>query len=602
MQADIVKKVDVLADMAGASPNVDQLKAEDRELSSEKGEYISDLTSLREAKEEEKYFRSSEKLLDENISASLEAKIKKQERSIRKLQKQIDDAVSNENNLHNRTLELKEEIQKSNEYIVVLTGRIASVKDSSTNNYFKNLLTEENSKVGMLSTSLNDLEKEYDSALENLNYLNLAMEEMTKKLNSERVKLQETKANLVNPASYIDEDLKERDEEEIKELQKKIAKLDKRRLEILTDPAIIASEAKELIITGDRVNALSKVQELVTIVKSKPYMDIPSSNELTTMLQEEEEAAIEARDEFASLIDTKEYLGSDSKVVEERINFLNGEISALEEKISMAREEIHTIDTVEFQSLTARLEETNAIYNQLLQELAEYKIIVETGNEDKTPKRRAILAAAYDRKQKEVENVRKIVENYKNDQKILIHKAYVLETQEIAKYESEIQKHKDEIVEMNCLLANVGSTKDVLAIENDKQKLKELDEAVKDIKHRQKYSQTPSEIYDEIEIYLGTMDDSVKKSIVETPREAVIESPGNPVVLEETTFSTPDLLIDDVMNELPDLPEEEDTTERLKVVNVEPVIEEVTSNEDNPFVIGEYTEDTIDTSNEGSEA
>ena len=297
---------------------------------------------------------------------------------------------------------------------------------------------EEKTKVEALATSLTELEKEYEEILDSLNYLNLAMEEMITKLNSEKIKLQETKANLVNPTSYIDEDLKERDEEEIKDIQKKIGKLDKRRLEIITDPAIIASEAKELIINGDRVNALAKVQELVTIVKSKPYMDIPSSSELTSMLQEEEEATIEARDEFASIIDSKDYLGSDSEVVEERINFLNSKIYTLEEKINIAREEIQNIDTIEFQTLTAKLGETVQIYNQLLQELAEYKIIVETGNEDKTPKRRAILAAAYDRKQTEVENVFKIIENYKIDQKNLIQKAYALETKEISNYQKEI--------------------------------------------------------------------------------------------------------------------------------------------------------------------
>ena len=65
---------------------------------------------------------------------------------------------------------------------------------------------------------------------------------------------------------------------------------------------MIANQAKELIIHDDKASALAKLQELVTIVKSKPYMDIPSSSELTAMLQEEEDAATTARDEFASLI------------------------------------------------------------------------------------------------------------------------------------------------------------------------------------------------------------------------------------------------------------------------------------------------------------
>lgn len=589
MQADILKKVDVLADMAGASPNVEQLKAEMKEISKEKEERIDTLTSLRESKEDEKYFRSSEKLLDENISASLEAKIKKQERSVRKLQKQIDETVVNETERHNQVSQLKEELQKSNSYIEILTSRIASVKDSSTSNYFKNLLAEENTKVEILAASLTKLEKEYEEILENLNYLNLAMEEMTRKLNNEQIKLQETKANLVNPTSYIDEDLKERDEEEIKDIQKKIGRLDKRRLEIITDPAIIASEAKELIISGDNVSALAKVQELVTIVKSKPYMDIPTSNEFTSMLQEEEEAAIETRDEFASIIDTKDYLGSDSKVVEERINFLNSEIYTLEEKINTAREEIQNIDTIEFQSLTSKLDETMQIYNQLLQELAEYKIIVETGNEDKTPKRRAILAAAYDRKQKEVENVFKIIENYKMDQKNLIQKAYVLETKEISNYQKEIQNYKEEILEMNRLLASVSTTKDVLAIENDKQKLKELDDKVKSIKHRQKYSQTPSEIYDEIEIYLGTLESN------QSALEITEKKEEGSFILEQTGAENTDLF-SDIMNELPTIPEAEDTLERIKVIGIEKI------EENNPFMIGNYQEDDLNKSNENGEA
>lgn len=586
MQSDVLKKIDVLVEMAGSLLNIDTLKAEKKVIEEESEELKESLASLRELKEEEKYFRASEKQVDENIKVSLEAKIKKQEKSIKKLQKQIDTAVLDENNLHNTISRLKENIRLSNEYIKVLNDRIATVSSNDTRDYYSNLLKEETKKLDELIANLSKAEDDYSGAggaLERLSYLNLAMEEMNVRLEGEKTKLAETKSNLVNPTSYIDEDLKEHDALQVAEIQKKLTELEKRKLEIITDPTMIASEAKEAVIMDDKAGALAKLQELVTIVRAKPYMDIPSSNDFTAMLSEEEEAAIEARDEFASLIDSKNYSDGDSEVIEKRIDYLNLEIAALEEKIRLSHEEIKNIDTVEFQELTSRLTETQETYDQLVRELAEYKIIIETEIEDKTPKRRAILAAAYDRKQKELENVQKIVDNYKKDQKILIHKAYVIETERIVGFENEIAVHKNEITEMNILLADVSKAKDVLAIENDKQKLKELDTVVKNIKHRQKYSQTPSEIFEEIAAFLGGMDATITNAYVEPIHEDVLdlELPMNDVAPIDDESPVLDLNLlntDEVMNELP---KEEAIGESEKVVE---------SLNDNSYVIGDYTD------------
>lgn len=582
MQSDVLKKIDVLVEMAGASLNIDTLKAEKKVIEEETEELKETLISLRESKEEEKYFRASEKQVDENIKVSLEAKIKKQEKSIKKLQKQIDAAVLEENNLHASISRLKEDIRLSKEYIQVLTDRIGTVVDKSTREYYENLLQEENQKLEGLVASLGKSEEDYSGtggALERLSYLNLAMEEMNSKLDGEKVKLAETKSNLVNPTSYIDEDLKERDATQISEIQKKLNELETRKLEIITDPTMIASEAKEAVITDDKASALAKLQELVTIVRAKPYMDIPSSNDFTAMLSAEEEAAIEARDEFASLIDSKNYLDGDSETIERRIDYLNLEIAALEEKIRISNEEIKNIDSAEFLELTTRLAETEETANQLIKELAEYKIIIETEIEDKTPKRRAILAAAYDRKQKELENVQKIVDNYKEDQKILIHKAYVIETERIKGFQEEIALHKNEITEMNILLADVSKAKDVLAIENDKQKLKELDTVVKNIKHRQKYSQTPSEIFEEIAAYLGGL---VAKSFVEEPVMPSVESLDLDLPVNE------EIVLEEPIVEQMETPNNNEVMEELPAENE---IEVVEATNDNSFVIGDYTDD-----------
>lgn len=577
MQTGILRKIDILKEMSESTTNVDTAKAEKREIEAEIIDLKEQLTIYREAKDSEKYFKVTDKQLEENIKVSLESKIKEQEKTIKKLQKDIDGVVLQETELHDQIAKTNEEIASSREYINALRNRLETVLEPSTKEYFNQLLSEENNRIEELLKLLKDLENKDTDALERLDYLTLAMEEMNKKLEDKKVRLAETKSSLSNPTSYIDEELKEQDEKRILELQKKISDLEKRKLEIMVDPAMIASEAKELIINEDYTNALAKLQELVTIVKSKPYMDIPSSNELTAMLQEEEEAATTARDEFASLIDTKNYSSGDTEVIEERIHFLQSEISSLEEKIKVKKEEIQYIDNVSFKEITKHLESTVSVYNQLLEELAEYKIIIETETEDKTPKRRAVLASAYESKQKELEDVKKIAEHYKEDQKILINKAYKIENEDIALFGKEIENHKKEIRTMELLLENVNKAKDVLAIENDKQKLKDLDEAVKNIKHRQKYTQTPSEIYDEIEISLGTANSNMAY-----PKE-------------EISFVFPNASISETLEELETnrVIEELPTEENLK--ENENVLENSISQESNDFVIGDYADSNSNT-------
>ena len=372
---------------------------------------------------------------------------------------------------------------------------------------------------------------------------------------------------------------------------------------------MIANEAKALIIEDDRENALAKIKELVSIAKSKPFMDIPNGTELAALLKDEEESAILARDEFAGFIDTKNYMDQDNKVIEERINYLDLEINGLEEKIRIAKEEIKKIDTIEIQQLNERLENTLEVESELENDLKNYQIIMESEQEDKTPKRRAILAAAFNTKQNELANVLNLVNHYKYDQKILIGKAYKLEAIDIKKYEEEIFARQEEILEMTALLKNTNKVKDVLAIENDKKKLKELDDAVKDIKHRAKYSQTPSEIYDEIEIYLGSMGLDLSFGSDEDELSGVdymIDDFEDTELLEETADNDLDVsnfIVDD-SNELDvssfsfeeanvdldeivtDLPIEEKTGERLQVINIENLEENI----DDSFIIGSYNE------------
>lgn len=603
MQSDIIKKIDVLVEMAGATSNIDTLYAELMEIEKESEKLKRELSLLMSNDLKEKYFKASEKQVDENIKVSLESKIRKQEISLDELQEQIDSVVLEESKLHDSIAKTKEDITSINSYITALSERILTMKESSSLEKYKAILNEENKHIDDLVTLLNEKENEYAKILDKLNYLDLAKSEIETKLKGDKERLLDTKSNLVNPASYIDEELKEVDEERTKEIGNHLLELDKRRIEIITDPAMIAAEAKNLIEENDTNGALSKLKELVTIVKSKPYMSL-SSGEVSSVLQEELESANIKRDEFASLIDSKDYTIVDTEVLSSRILYLTDEINEYKTKIEQCNEEINRLDTNVFANLNEKLNRSIEASIQLEQSICEYEEILKN-TEDKTPKRRAILNAAFQKKKKDLENLYMVIDSYKEDQKALVERTHEIESVEIVKYEELIQKIQIEIDKLNEILSEVTNTKDVLDIENDRNKLKELDENVKAIKHRQKYSETPDAIYDEFEIMFGagstekvntSLDNKVKENIIsdkshleenDSYNDMLNQIPKKePVVLEEHFFD-----IGKVMNELPSLAEPSNESERLKVVSSEPISENLEKeNSDNPFLVADYKE------------
>ena len=251
MQTGILKKIDLLVEMAESNASVDTLKAELKEIESEISELKDELISLRESREE-KYFKVTEKQVDENIKVSLDAKLKKQEKAIKKLQKEIDSVVEEETSLHNKIQKLKEDLKLSNDYIAEINKRISIMHNSSTKEYYNSILTSEKDKVKALETLLEESQKREETTLDKLDALNETMEQLVSENENDKQRLEETVLNLSNPNSYLDEELKEHDDKKLQELQKHISDLEKRRLEIITDPVIIANDAKEFIVNEEK--------------------------------------------------------------------------------------------------------------------------------------------------------------------------------------------------------------------------------------------------------------------------------------------------------------------------------------------------------------
>ena len=574
MQNDIIAKIDALAKMSESTSNAATLKVELRELDVEIKEKKMDLKELKSSITDDKYFDASGEIVDKNIEISLTKKIRFLNKSLTDINSKIEAAKSDEEQQYRVVEDHRKVIEESKNFVEVLQTKISS-DNTEEKETFEKLLTETLEKQKDAEKELKKCEKAYEKIQGKLEVLSFSKEEIESKIEEETEKLIDVKANLLNRRGYVNSELKAEDEEKIANLENKIKELDDKKAEILSDPVMIAEEAKNFLIDDDKTGAIKKVKELRDIILEQPYMDV-DGNKSDETLQIELENAEAKRDEFASMINSKNYESVDTTLLKDRIDFISERKAELNKEIASIREKIKKADLKDLDDLNNRINYCEVEIKNLTEKIAEYELTL--ADEELVPSKRASLKAAFDKKQEEFANVTEILNLYKEDRKNLITKSYELENETIKGIEDEIKEIDAERKKLQKLCASSNKAKDIIAMENDKKTLKELNDVVKAIKKRKSLKTTPNELYDEIEVLIGTEDieayDDIDINVNEEP--AVIEEDINPV--EELDF------VDD-KDEYVDILEDEDKTNGIDTNVVEDL---------NDFVISDDNEDTKD--------
>ena len=455
--------------------------------------------------QDEKYIKASDRIIDENIKVSLELKIRQLVSSQKELENALTTAIKSEDETHGNLITLQEKITKLNGLIETLKEKLASINDDDeSSGYYKALIAEQEKKRNKTEVEAKITEEEYRRAVETLTDLTTKVSLGKEKIETEKAKLKETENNLASNASYIDTKLKKEDEKRLEELEEKLESLEKRKEEIQNDAVMIGNEAKELLIEDDRMGCFLKIKELVNLLKKNPYMDIASSQELAHVLQESEERAIRERDEFAALLENKRYDGNDTQIILEREKYLEQQKIDLENDLASCQLKIKNIDMNKVKAINTLLSSANIIAENLRKELAENKQVMNSNLENATPRKKAILNAAYNKKEEEFKIIQKIIESYEEEMQELIKESKRIAETEMKAIKDKMNKIAEDLKDIHKKTMISSKTKDVLAVENDKTKLKELNDQVKEINMLKKFSQTPSEIYDEVEMMLGS--------------------------------------------------------------------------------------------------
>ena len=519
MHTDIFSNIDLLIEMAGSSLNTLDIEGELKDINKEIQDKKAQIEDLKGMMNDTRYFNASSELVDKNIEVSLKSKISRLNRKIKDIQLKLNDVKKEEAKIHDDILTLKERIEKNKEYNTLLES-----KSGQLDSAYQSIVEQENSALQDLEQELEKKNKRYQEVLRELEVHEQALKELTDKKNSDSTRLKEIEDNLANPNAYIDEDLKSHDEERLNSLNEALESLQKRRLEYLTDPNMIGIDAKELIANNDFTEALKKIKELVTIVKAKPFMDITNKQ----VLDEELEKKEAERTELANYIDSKNYAGMSSNVVQKRIDYLNKELEKEKALIAQYQEENKNIEQeigADLSPLIGGLEEE--IRNISL-EIEDYQALLQDNT--KSRKTKTNLENAILKKEKEKVAMNDILDNYKKDLLFKIKSSNRLEKL-LERYNQDIESKLQEIEELRRMALFEGTSKDYVEEEQDKEKLKKINDEIKQIKNCQKFDRTPDEIYDQIEMLLANLkvvepvkEEKKEESLGEVPIDGLFDN------------------------------------------------------------------------------
>ena len=504
MQKDIIQKIDLLVEMSDTNNQYDALKEEFSILELDIAKTKKKIEEIKESITDSKYIKASDRLIDENIKISLENKLQSYQDELSQIDVKIQDISLEEEECHQNILVFEKEILSSKKFLESLELKIKTIggKDKTVYSFYEDLIDTTEKEISKSEKRLHEARESFSLVQERLSNLASSRVSLEEKIRKNTLQLDEVKDALLNSNTYVDAKLKRADENKILELQVSLDDAEKRRLEIITDPSFIGHDATELLLDDDRTSTLLKIRELVTLVKTRPYMDV-SNDEIEDILSD----ALNKRDEFASSIEVKQYDGIDSTVIDGRISFLESCRDKILIEKSSLEQKIREYDTVSVKEIMRYIVEAKELRDRLKEDIDEYKNVMNENIDYKTPKKKASLSSAFHRKCDELQQVNLIVESYEHDLEDIVLKSKILEEQDLLHLNVELKSIEEEIRVLQKKKVLQNSPIDILAMERDKSALKLLSDDVEMILHRKKYSKTPDEILDEIEISLSSYGD-----------------------------------------------------------------------------------------------
>ena len=510
MQKEIIDKIHLLVSMSDTPNNYETLQEELLLLEKRIEVQKDKVRALKKGISENTYMKASDRIIDENIKIGMENRLQSCQEDLDLLKEQLDRLLTEEEKAHDEIERGKKEQTQLNSFLEALELKMKTIgsKDKDVFGRYEKMIDNTTKELKQLEESLKEKEKEYQGICDRLERMGSRREDIEERMAKEKMQLEEINSLLANPNSYVDQKTKKEDEKRIDSMTDELEAMEHRKLEIITDPAYIAYDAVKLVMEEDYASALNKIKELVTIVQSKPFMEYDAS-ELDDLL----ESKTSERDALASQVENKTYIDGNLTIKEARLKFLSEVRQDIEAEMQDLQKKIEKIDTVKVPKISEYVSEVKKEREALRKEILDYQDVIASNKEFKTPKKEASLRAFLRQKQEELDHLEEYVFAFEQDLENLVIESKELEEVELGNLQKKLSQIDVEEKKIKKDHYFTSTAKNILAIEKDKEEVKKLNDEVKDILKRKNYAQKPEEIYDEIELLLGSIEKNDHESV-----------------------------------------------------------------------------------------
>ena len=581
MKNKIMNQIELLLEMSGTSNTYETIKEELSSLDMEIDGLKETLKRLKKENSLNDYFLQNERVIDENIKIGVENRIRSLKEELNTLEEQIVKYTEKESSMHQEIENLKLEKSHLEEFAFSIETKAKTIsKSDSTYSFYDEMMTKACADKEELLSKITHEEELYHNLLKEIESLGTKKASLLSKLEENNKELEKVSNSLLNKLSYEDTTRKKQDEKLIDEYASNLEALETHKLNLLQDPAYLAHEASNYIIDGKEEKALEIIKELVESINNMPYMTM-SLNNVDELLKTKEKE----RYEFATTIDKKNYETKTPVAIQQRLSLLKSEITDTTNKINDAKKEIKNIDEKKIPNLVTMLETIKNAKKTLEEEIATYQTCLTKNQEYKTPKKQAMLKSALVKKGQDLDQTKEIYNKFMRELEDLVIASKNIEAGTLTALNNKMSSliKEKESLEKNLLLRD--NTVDILEMQKDKDLLKALNDETEALKERKKYPKTASEIYDEIEMNLGT-----SKTILESPSynsldkyridsfndsETSTETKTPELFPDTVPLTTPTVALESSEEQTKTFPprEPKNTTEPeiLKVIDIEPL-------------------------------
>ena len=607
MQSNIFELIDLLVKMSGSNSNLDELKADLEDTTSRIGKVEKKLELLEADMNDEKYFDATSEIVDRNIQISLNKKIQNLIRVKSDINKELEGYKEEEKELHDKLEEITQEIKDANSYNDIINNNVSS------NEAYNNMIASENDRITNLVNEKEELESKYSTVQKKVEYLAASLIEIEEKIENEQARLKDIENNLSNIKSYVDIEAKEEDELRYASIKNELEELLNHKEEILNDTVYIAGLIKEGIANEKQEEVEEEFKHLVDIVEQIPFMNLQNSE-----LEQVKQKLDEELKNYDEEISKKEYQTMDREFIEERIKYLEDEATSTEDSKKLYNEIVKEL-TSKNDDLSRKIYNAETQISKINKSLKDY----DNYDYDSSEIAKSVIQASNNKLVEEKTNIESIVKNYRSD---LVSNIELLnDFKSKLSTLDELSKNIDnELDDLNKKLALSTKSTNILEEEKDKIKLEKINNSIMDLKNRETFNKSISEILDEFEMLLSSLEFADKKT-----RNKVIfeEEKEEPIVIKEPEINEVPIIADEIdapisidevienankdkeeviapvieetakeeKEEIPFIPfvEEEIKEEepKLRVVEIIPISDGVTENSDKDYMVNDFQDD-----------